>query len=118
VLDGELIFVPDKIPRRGRFALWGTGSTHPRSNGKLELAFPRGTDAMRKRMVAAQFIPLAQALPELLAIDPGKPGQRHSASVWRPPPRRESAWWPAAACCPPSKTTPTSGGQARSTPPT
>ena len=82
MLDGELIFVPDKIPRRGRFALWGSGSTHPLSNGKLELAFARGTDAMRKRLVAVQFIPLAEALPGLLAIDPGKPGQRRSASVW------------------------------------
>jgi hypothetical protein len=26
VLDGELVFVPSEIPRRGVFALWGKGS--------------------------------------------------------------------------------------------
>ena len=82
MLDGELIFVPDEIPRRGRFAVWGTGSTHPQANGKLELVFPGGTYGLRKRVMAAQFISLAEALPELLAIDPGKPGQRRSVSVW------------------------------------
>ena len=82
MLDAELIFVPDEIPRRGRFALWGTGSTHPQTNGKLELVFPGGTYGLRKRLMAAQFIPLADALPELLAIDQNAPGQRRSISVW------------------------------------
>jgi hypothetical protein len=78
VLDGELIFVPGKIPRRGVFALWGTGAGH----AKLELVFPRGSDGLRKRLMTAELIPLAQALPELLTIDPNAPQPKRSARVW------------------------------------
>jgi SNF2-related domain/SNF2 Helicase protein/Helicase conserved C-terminal domain len=80
VLDGELIFVPSEIPRRGVFALWGNGS----GPARLELVFPGGTYGIRKRLVSAEIIPLAEALPALLAIDPSHAGQRmrHSARVW------------------------------------
>jgi len=78
VLDGELIFVPGEIPRRGVFALWGTGSGH----AKLELVFPRGSGGIRKRMMTAEFIPVAEALPALLAIDPNEPRLRRSTRVW------------------------------------
>jgi hypothetical protein len=80
VLDGELIFIPSEIPRQGVFALWGNGS----GSAKLELVFPGGTYGIRKRRVSAEIIPLAEALPALLAIDPGHAGlrMRHSARVW------------------------------------
>ena len=72
VLDGELVFVPSEIPRRGVFARWGTGS----GSAKLELVFPRGTHDLRKRLVSADLIPLGEALPALLALGPDeKAGQ-------------------------------------------
>src|SRR5580693_8621509 len=81
VLDGELVFVPAGIPRRGVFALWGRGS----GSAKLELVFPGGRYGIRKRLVSADLIPLAEALPVLLAIEPGERAgrpMRHSARVW------------------------------------
>ena len=80
MLDGELIFIPSEIPRRGVFALWGNGS----GSAKLELVFPGGTYGIRKRRVSAEIIPLVEALPALLAIDPGHAGprMRPSARVW------------------------------------
>ena len=81
VLDGELVFVPGEIPRRGVFALWGKGS----GSAKLELVFPGGTYGIRKRLISADLIPLAEALPVLLAVDPderaGRP-MRRSVRVW------------------------------------
>jgi hypothetical protein len=81
VLDGELIFVPGRIPRLGVFALWGKGS----GSAKLELVFPGGRYDIRKRLVSADLIPLAEALPALLTVDPderaGRP-MRRSARVW------------------------------------
>jgi len=81
VLDGDLVFVPSEIPRRGVFARWGTGS----GSAKLELVFPRGNRDLRKRLVSADLIPLGEALPALLAIGPdeqaGQP-MRRSARVW------------------------------------
>ena len=81
MLDGELVFVPGEIPRRGVFAHWGRGS----GSAKLELVFPGGRYGIRKRLVSADLIPLAEALPVLLAADPGQsPGRpmRRSARVW------------------------------------
>jgi hypothetical protein len=81
VLDGELVFVPGEIPRRGVFARWGTGS----GSAKLELVFPRGPHDLRKRLVSADLIPLGEALPALLALGPDEQaGQRmrRSARVW------------------------------------
>jgi superfamily II DNA or RNA helicase len=83
VLDGELVFVPSKIPRRGVFAHWGTRSGS--GSGKLELVFPRNPHNLRKRLVSADLIPLGDALPELLAVDPDEeagPPVRRSARVW------------------------------------
>jgi SNF2-related domain/SNF2 Helicase protein/Helicase conserved C-terminal domain len=79
VLDGELVFVPHEIPRRSVFAHWGRGT----GSAKLELVFPGGTYGIRKRLVSADLIPLAEALPALLAADPGEhAGRRLSAQVW------------------------------------
>jgi len=78
VLDGELIFVPDETPRRGAFALWGRGS----GTARLELVFPGGTYGIRKRLMSADFVPLAEALPTLLAVDPNDQGLRRSTRVW------------------------------------
>jgi hypothetical protein len=81
VLDGELVFVPGEIPRRGVFAHWGKGS----GSAKLELVFPGGRYGIRKRLVSADLIPLGEALPALLTVDPderaGRP-MRRSARVW------------------------------------
>ena len=85
MLDGELVFVPGEIPRRGVFAHWGKGS----GSAKLELVFPGGRYGIRKRLVSADLIPLAEALPMLLTLDPGeRPGH---------PMRRSSRVWAAAA---------------------
>jgi len=81
VLDGELVFVPGEIPRRGVFAHWGKGS----GSAKLELVFPGGRYGIRKRLVSADLIPLAEALPALLTTDPGEHTgrpMRRSARVW------------------------------------
>ena len=81
MLDGELVFVPAGIPRRGVFALWGRGS----GSAKQELVFPGGRYGIRKRLVSADLIPLAEALPALLAAAPGvQPGRpmRPSVRVW------------------------------------
>ena len=83
MLDGDAIFVPDEIPRRGVLALWGTGS----GTGKVELVFARGASALRKRLVTARFLSVAEALPELLSVDPnatGPAGQvvRPALGVW------------------------------------
>ncbi len=76
-----MVFVPGEIPRRGAFALWGQGS----GSAKVELVFPGGTYGIRKRLISADLIPLAEALPMLLAIDlderAGRP-VRHSVRVW------------------------------------
>ncbi|HXL93272.1 MAG TPA: DEAD/DEAH box helicase [Streptosporangiaceae bacterium] len=78
MLDGDLVFVPSEIPRRGAFARWGTGS----GSAKIELVFPGGTYGIRKRLVSADLIPLADALPALLTINPGHARMRRSARVW------------------------------------
>ena len=81
MLDGELVFVPGEVPRRGVFALWGKGS----GSAKVELVFPGGTYGIRKRLISADFIPLTEALPALLAIDPGERAGRpvrHSVRLW------------------------------------
>ena len=77
MLDGELVFVPGEIPRRGVFAHWGHGT----GRAKLELVFPGGTYGIRKRLVSADLIPLAEALPVLLAGDAGE-RLRLSGRVW------------------------------------
>ncbi len=81
MLDGELVFVPGEIPRRGVFAHWSRGS----GSAKLELVFPGGRYGIRKRLVSADLIPLTDALPALLAVDPderaGRP-MRRSTRVW------------------------------------
>lgn len=76
VLDGELVFVPGEVPRRGVFAHLGRGT----GSVKVELVFPGGTYGIRKRLISADLIPLAEALPALVAVDAseycGRPARR------------------------------------------
>ena len=55
----------------------------------MELVFPGGTYGIRKRLISAEFIPLAEALPVLLGVDPGGQAGR--------PMRRSVRVWAAAA---------------------
>jgi superfamily II DNA or RNA helicase len=82
VLDGDAVFLPDDVPRRGALALWGTGE----GTGQVELVFAR-VGGLRKRPVTARFLSVAEALPELLSMDPnatGPVGQavRPTVGVW------------------------------------
>ncbi|WP_300609951.1 DEAD/DEAH box helicase [Trebonia sp.] len=82
MLDAELVFVPNEVPRRGVFAAWGRGPGNPvPGNAKVELVFPAGTYGIRKRMVSAELIPLAEALPLLLSAENAL-GMRRSVRVW------------------------------------
>jgi hypothetical protein len=82
VLDGELVFLPNEIPRRGVFASWGRGPGNPvPGNAKVELVFPGGTYGIRKRLVSAEFIPVAEALPLLLSTENALL-MRRSVRVW------------------------------------
>ena len=87
MLKGEAVFVPDVIPRRGVFAFWGTGS----GRDKVELVFAGGRYGIRKRLVSADLVPVADALPMLLAVDP-------EATSWpdAPVPRSVRVWAAAA----------------------
>src|SRR5262245_15986381 len=75
---GEAVFVPDAVPRRGVLALWGTGS----GSDKVEVVVPCPTWGVRKRLVTATLIPMTEALPTLLAVDPADPQVRRSVGVW------------------------------------
>jgi hypothetical protein len=82
VLDGELVFLPNEIPRRGVFACWGKGPGNPvPGNARVELVFPGGTYGIRKRMVSADLMPVAEALPLLLSTE-DPPRMRRSVRVW------------------------------------
>ena len=82
MLDGELVFLPNEIPRRGMFACWGKGPGNPvPGNARVELVFPGGTYGIRKRMVSAELIPVAEALPLLLSTEDA-PRMRRSVQVW------------------------------------
>ena len=82
MLDGELVFLPNEIPRRGVFACWGKGPGSPvPGNAKVELVFPGGTYGIRKRMVSAELIPVAEALPLLLSSEDAL-RMRRSVRVW------------------------------------
>jgi len=87
VLNGEAVFIPDDIPRRGMLAVWGTGS----GSVKVELVFAGGTYGVRKRLISADLIPVSEALPALLALDPDPAGRAMQA------PRRSVQVWAAAA---------------------
>ena len=92
MLDGNAVFIPDDIPRRGVFALWGTGS----GTSKVELVFARGADGLRKRLVTASFLSVAEALPELLSIDPNATGP-HATGAAGQAVRPALGVWAAAA---------------------
>jgi hypothetical protein len=87
VLSGEAVFVPDVIPRRGAFAFWGSGL----GQDKVELVFAGGRYGVRKRLVCAELVPVADALPLLLAAGPD------AASGPDAPLRRSVRVWAAAA---------------------
>jgi hypothetical protein len=57
------VFVPDGLPRAGRFALWGKGIAGPDTVD----VFVRHAGAVVKRATAAHFVSLEQALPLLLS---------------------------------------------------
>ena len=83
MLHGEAVFIPDLTPRHGVIAFWGTGS----GSGKVELVFAGGRYGIRKRLVSADLVPVADALPMLLSINPEAAGRpdapvRRSVSVW------------------------------------
>jgi len=64
------------------FACWGKGPRNPvPGNAKVELVFPGGTYGIRKRMVSAELIPVAEALPLLLSTEDAL-GMRRSVRVW------------------------------------
>jgi SNF2-related domain/SNF2 Helicase protein/Helicase conserved C-terminal domain len=81
VLRGEVVFVPDEVPRLGRLAVWGDGG-----DDVLELVFPCSRHGVRKRTVRAGFLTVEEALPALLGTQPdgtGVGGQpRRSGEVW------------------------------------
>ena len=63
MLDGEVLFVPDPLPRRGRLALLGAGAD------RLEVVVAGAPYGVRKRSVPATLLPVPQALDRLLAVD-------------------------------------------------
>ena len=72
-----MVFVPGEIPRLGVFSHGGRGT----GSGKVELVFPGGTYGIRKRLMSADLIPLAEALPLLLAVE-DREGTRLSSQAW------------------------------------
>ncbi len=87
VVGSDAVFVPNEVPRLGSLALWGAGAGPDR----IELVFAGGTYGIRKREVSATLLPVAEALPLLLAVDPGATGPPGE------PVRRSLAGWAAAA---------------------
>ena len=57
------------------------------ATAKVELVFPGGTYGIRKRMVSAELIPLAEALPLLLSSDPAACGCGAASGSGPRPPR-------------------------------
>jgi hypothetical protein len=82
----DAVFVPNEVPRRGMFAFWGAGAGPDR----VELVFAGGRYGVRKRQVAAALVPIAEALPVLLAVDP------EAAGPSGPVPRSVGGWAAAA----------------------
>jgi hypothetical protein len=94
VLDGELIFIPHQIPRQGVFARWGLGA----GETKIELAFPGGTYGIRKRLMSADIISVAEAIPALLTLDPACRPVSWSVAHWP----GSTAGWPDWRCWTPN----------------
>jgi superfamily II DNA or RNA helicase len=83
VLDSEAIFIPGRVPRESNVAFWGAG-TGP---DKIEIVVGGGASGVRKRLVSATAVPVAEALPILLSIDPNAPDHagrtvRRTLGVW------------------------------------
>jgi superfamily II DNA or RNA helicase len=89
VLAGEMIFVPDAVPRRGRLAILGAGPEH------VDIVVAGAPYGVRKRRVPATLLPVPQALSQLLGVGLGGfdgesrdgtgtpgPGQSRSQAVW------------------------------------
>jgi superfamily II DNA or RNA helicase len=68
-------FVPADPPRSGRLAVWGDGQ----GPDELDLVLPAG-GGMRRRRVRGRLLPLAAALPALLAPATGRAGG--SVAAW------------------------------------
>jgi hypothetical protein len=77
VLDGELVFVPGEIPRR---VCSPTGVAAP-DPPKSSWSFPAAPYGIRKRLISADLIPLAEALPSLLAVEDSE-RTRLSSQAW------------------------------------
>ncbi|HET9557368.1 MAG TPA: ATP-dependent helicase, partial [Actinomycetota bacterium] len=68
-------FVPADPPRAGALAVWG----HGQGPDELDLVLPVG-GGMRRRRVLGRLVPLASALPALLAPTSGGAGA--SVAAW------------------------------------
>ena len=68
-------FVPADPPRAGAFAVWGDGQ----GSDELDLVLPAGRGTRRRR-VRGRLLPLASALPALLA--PAAGGTSASVAAW------------------------------------
>jgi superfamily II DNA or RNA helicase len=64
-LAGEAVFLPGDPPRAGALALWGPGVDD--ADDEVELVLPAGR-SLRRRREPARLVPLAEALPGLLAL--------------------------------------------------
>jgi hypothetical protein len=73
-LGPSAVFVPDGIPRAGRFALWAGGVAGPDA---LQL-FVGPANRLRKQAVAVRFLPIGEALPVLLSA----PTKSPSLAAW------------------------------------
>jgi len=95
VLAGELVFVPDQVPRQGRFALWGTGQ----GSDEVALVLPGGASGVRRRRVRARLLTVAEALPLLMTIHPaaGASGARGDPGMAPEEVSRSVAAWAVAA---------------------
>jgi superfamily II DNA or RNA helicase len=79
--EDELTFVPDPLPRRGRFAVWQAGRGAPRDvNGSLTVVVPGPTQA-RRREVACRWLPVGEAVD--LLLDARAAELSASAAAWR-----------------------------------
>ncbi len=69
-LTGEAVFVPGEPGRHGVLALYGDPPAGgPGAPADLDLVVPAGR-SVRRRTVPARLVPLAEAVPALLNVDP------------------------------------------------
>jgi superfamily II DNA or RNA helicase len=78
-IGASAVFVPDALPRAGRFALWDAGARDAEVAGSdtLEL-FTGPARELRKRAVPVRFLSIKEALPLLLSVQEKSP----SLAAW------------------------------------